>query len=63
MHMPTHKQSGGYQWGESGKVYKGKSAKAKANKQGAAIRASGWHGEKTSDLFPTREGMKQRGKK
>lgn len=31
-----------YQWGNSGKVYCGKGARAKAEKQGRAIRASGY---------------------
>lgn len=42
--MPTHKVKGGYQWGNSGKVYRGKGAKAKAERQGRAVRASGWKG-------------------
>ena len=41
--MPVKKtKSGGYKWGESGKTYYGKDAKKKAQKQGKAIRASGW---------------------
>lgn len=41
--MPVHKTpGGGYQWGKSGKVYYGKGAKKKAEKQGLAIRLSGW---------------------
>lgn len=41
--MPTHSvKGGGFQWGSHGKVYKGKGAKAKADRQGRAIRASGW---------------------
>ncbi len=41
--MPVHKtKSGGYQWGKTGKVYYGKDAKKKAQKQGIAIRLSGW---------------------
>lgn len=40
--MPVHKSGGGYQWGSSGKVYKGPGAKAKAAAQGRAVRASGW---------------------
>jgi len=41
--MPVHKVAGGgYQWGGQGKVYRGKSAKAKAAKQGAAAHASGY---------------------
>lgn len=38
--MPVRKKSGGYQYGSKGKVYKGKGAKAKAAKQGRAIKAS-----------------------
>jgi hypothetical protein len=38
--MPVRKTKGGYQWGNSGKNYKGKGAKAKAAKQGRAIHAS-----------------------
>lgn len=42
--MPVHgTSSGGYQWGNSGKVYRGKGAKRKAEKQARAIYASGWH--------------------
>lgn len=35
--MPVRKVKGGYQWGTQGKVYK---SKAKAEKQGRAIKAS-----------------------
>ena len=35
--MPVHKVKGGYRWGKTGKVYK---SKAKATKQGRAIKAS-----------------------
>jgi hypothetical protein len=38
--MPVHKKGSGYQWGNSGKVYTGKGAKAKAAKQGRAVKAS-----------------------
>jgi hypothetical protein len=38
--MPVRKSGGGYKWGSSGKLYRGKGAKAKAAKQGRAIRAS-----------------------
>lgn len=38
--MPVRKNKGGYQFGTSGKVYKGKGAKGKAAKQGRAIQAS-----------------------
>lgn len=44
--MPVHKtKSGGYKWGKSGKTYYGKGAKRKAQKQGRAVRASGWKGK------------------
>jgi len=39
-HMPVRKNKGGYQFGTTGKVYKGKGAKKKAQKQGRAIQAS-----------------------
>ena len=35
-----------YQWGTSGKVYCGKGAKEKAEKQGRAIRSTGWKEDK-----------------
>lgn len=38
--MPVRKAKGGYRYGKKGKVYRGKGAKAKAAKQGRAIRAS-----------------------
>lgn len=39
--MPVHKtKGGGYQWGSTGKVYYGKGAKEKAQKQGIAIKIS-----------------------
>lgn len=38
--MPTRRVKGGYRWGRTGKLYRGKGAKAKADKQGRAIRAS-----------------------
>ena len=31
-----------YQWGTSGRVYCGKNAKRRAEKQGQAVRATGW---------------------
>ena len=37
--MPVHKVKGGYQWGNSGNVYK---TKEQAETQGKAILASGW---------------------
>ncbi len=53
--MPVHKVKGGYKWGKTGKVYK---TKAAAEKQGRAIRASGyskgglgkWFGEEWTDV-------------
>jgi hypothetical protein len=53
--MPVHKVKGGYKWGKTGKVYK---TKAEAEKQGRAIRASGyakgglgkWFGEEWTDV-------------
>ena len=39
--MPVHRtKGGGYQWGNSGKIYYGKGAKAKAQKQGVAVKIS-----------------------
>lgn len=38
--MPTRKVKGGYKWGSTGKVYRGPGAKAKADRQGRAIRAN-----------------------
>lgn len=43
--MPVHKVGEGFKWGQSGKLYKGPGAKAKAEKQAAAIFASGYHGD------------------
>ena len=37
---PVRKVGGGYRYGTEGKLYKGKGAKAKAEAQGRAIRAS-----------------------
>jgi len=37
--MPVYKVKGGYRWGKTGKVYK---TKAAADRQGKAIRASGY---------------------
>jgi len=38
--MPVRKVKGGYRWGSKGKVYRGRNAKAKAARQGRAIKAS-----------------------
>ncbi len=37
--MPVRKVSGGYKWGGKGKLYRGKGGKAKAARQGRAIKA------------------------
>lgn len=42
--MPVHKVNGGYRYGKSGKVYRGKGAKQKAQRQAGAIYASGYKG-------------------
>lgn len=45
--MPVHKtKGGGYQWGKSGKIYYGKSAKEKAEKQARAAYANGYREKK-----------------
>ena len=38
--MPVRKVKGGYRYGTKGKLYKGKGAKAKAARQGRAIKAN-----------------------
>jgi hypothetical protein len=38
--MPVRKTKSGYKFGKKGKLYKGKGAKAKAARQGRAIKAS-----------------------
>lgn len=43
--MPVRKTKGGYKFGKSGKLYKGKGAKKKAQKQVRAIYASGYKGK------------------
>ena len=43
--MPVHSNGSGFQWGSHGKVYKGKGAKEKAAKQGAAAFANGYRGK------------------
>ena len=40
--MPVRKVDGGYRWGKTGKIYKGKGAKRKAILQGIAIEKSGY---------------------
>ena len=45
--MPIHKtKSGGWQWGNSGKVYYGAGAKQKAEKQAKAAYAHGYKEKK-----------------
>lgn len=41
--MPVRKVSGGYQWGQSGKVYP---TKAQAERQGRAAHAAGYNASK-----------------
>lgn len=38
--MPVRKVKGGYRYGKTGKTYTGKGAKAKAARQGRAIKAN-----------------------
>jgi len=38
--MPVRKVGGGFRYGSRGKVYRGKGARAKAARQGRAIKAS-----------------------
>lgn len=44
--MPAYKIKGGYKFGKSGKLYKGKGTKRKVQKQVRAIYASGYKGDK-----------------
>ena len=44
--MPVHKVGGGYKFGKSGKTYRGKGAKKKAQKQARAIYAGGYKEKK-----------------
>lgn len=44
--MPVHKVNGGYKFGKSGKTYRGKGAKKKAQKRERAIYASGYREKK-----------------
>ena len=37
--MPVRRVGGGYRYGDKGKLYRGKGAKAKAARQGRAIQA------------------------
>jgi hypothetical protein len=38
--MPARRVKGGWRWGKTGKIYRGKGAKAKAQRQGRAIKAA-----------------------
>jgi hypothetical protein len=54
--MPVHpvRENGrivGYQWGSSGKVYRGEDAKEKAEAQGRAAHASGCRGGKARKVL------------
>ena len=41
--MPVHKVGkDGYQWGKTGKIYRGAGARRKAEAQGKAIESTGW---------------------
>ena len=44
--MPVHKVKVGYRFGKTGKIYRGKGAKKKAEKQARAIYASGYKEKK-----------------
>jgi len=44
--MPVRKVKGGYRWGSSGKIYRGKGARAKAARQGRAAYAGGYRGKR-----------------
>jgi len=44
--MPVRKVGSGYQWGSHGKIYRGKGARKKAAKQGAAAYAHGYRGKR-----------------
>ena len=54
--MPTHKVKGGYRWGKHGKIYP---TKAKADKQGQAIYASGWKETNENTIKITENDLKQ----
>ena len=64
--MPVRKVGpNSYQWGTSGKVYSGKGAKAKAERQGRAIYASGYKGAESykppaSAIANAKRGLKLR---
>lgn len=38
--MPVRKVAGGYRWGATGKLYRGRGAKARAQRQGRAVKAA-----------------------
>ena len=45
--MPVHKVGkDGYQWGTTGKIYRGKDARRKSEAQGRAIEGTGWTEDK-----------------
>jgi len=44
--MPVRKTQGGYKYGTKGKLYKGKTAKAKAARQGRAIKSNQARGKR-----------------
>ena len=53
---PVHSTpGGGEQWGGHGKVYKGKGAKEKAAKQGAAAYANGYKGKPSAKTKVTKK--------
>ena len=55
--MPVRKVGpNSYQWGTSGKVYTGKDAKAKAERQGRAIYASGYREARSAVVFQDSRG-------
>lgn len=43
--MPVKKVKGGYRWGGKGRVYRGRGAKKKAERQGKAAYANGYKGK------------------
>ena len=52
--MPVRKVAGGYQWGQSGKVYP---TREQAERQGRAIEASGYR-EKKDGSTPKRKKLR-----
>lgn len=43
--MPVRRVKGGYRWGHHGKVYRGKNARKKAQRQARAAFAHGYRGK------------------